>query len=108
MPRSSHHWRKKVPFVILFIIGLGGLLSFAVMWLWNQVLVPVTGIREVDFWQALGLLILCRILFGGFRGGPWKRGPGSGSRHSKWREKWQSMSEEDRQELKKRWKEKCN
>lgn len=109
MHRSRPGWRKKIPIMILFIIGFGILLSFAVMWLWNNVLVPVTDLREVDIWQAAGLLLLSRILFGGFKGGPWKGGPGrhrSGRSH--WREKWKNMSEEEREGLKQRWKDRCN
>ena len=36
-----------------------------VMHLWNWLLPPLFGWRPVTFWQALGLLALCRILFGG-------------------------------------------
>jgi hypothetical protein len=36
-----------------------------VMHLWNWVLLPLLGWRQLTFWQALGLLTLCRILFGG-------------------------------------------
>jgi hypothetical protein len=36
-----------------------------VMQLWNWLLPPLFGWREITFWQALGLLALCRILFGG-------------------------------------------
>lgn len=43
-------------------VALGG---WVVMQLWNGVLPAVFGWREVTFWQALGLLVLCRILFGG-------------------------------------------
>jgi hypothetical protein len=39
-----------------------------VMQLWNWLLPPLFGWHEVTFWQALGLLMLCRILFGGFGG----------------------------------------
>jgi uncharacterized membrane protein len=34
--------------------------------LWNWLLPPLFGFSVVTFWQALGLLVLCRILFGGF------------------------------------------
>jgi hypothetical protein len=45
-----------------------------VMHLWNWLLPPLFGWRALTFWQALGLLVLCRILFGGLgHGGP--RGP---------------------------------
>ena len=39
-------------------------------WLWNWLLPDIFGLRQITFWQALGLLALCRILFGSFgRGG---------------------------------------
>jgi hypothetical protein len=41
---------------------LGGAI---VMLLWNALLPPLFGWPAVTFWQALGLLALCRILFGG-------------------------------------------
>jgi hypothetical protein len=47
----------------LFIV-LGGVLVKA---LWNWLLPPLFGWPEVTFWRALGILLLCRILFGGFR-----------------------------------------
>ena len=52
-------------FVVFIVVG-----GFVVRLLWNWLLPPIFGLREVTFWQALGLLALCRILFGGFgRGG---------------------------------------
>ena len=47
---------------VLFIL-LGGLV---VQWLWNWLLPDIFGLRQITFWQALGLLALCRILFGSF------------------------------------------
>lgn len=106
MPRSKQ-WRKKIPFMISFVLGFAVLLSFLVMWLWNQVLVPVTGVNSVNYWQAAGLLLLSRILFGGFKGGPWKGGPGRHRSHSHWKEKWQNMSDEEREQIKTKWKDRC-
>ncbi len=53
-------------------VALGG---YAVMWLWNWLLPPLFGWHTVTFWQALALLALCRILFGGLggHGGPRSR-----------------------------------
>ncbi len=48
---------------ILLFIALGGEM---VMRLWNWLLPPLFGWHQITFWQALGLLALCRILFGGF------------------------------------------
>ena len=50
---------------ILLFAGLGGLV---VRELWNGLLPPLFGFPAVTFWQALGLLVLCRILFGGLGG----------------------------------------
>ena len=44
-------------------IFIGGEL---VLQLWNWLLPPLFGWRMLTFWQALGMLLLCRILFGGF------------------------------------------
>lgn len=48
---------------MLLFIAIGGAL---VMHLWNWLLPPLFAWPEITFWQALGLLALCRILFGGF------------------------------------------
>jgi hypothetical protein len=47
--------------ILLFVV-IGGEL---VLHLWNWLLPPLFGWRQITFWQALGLLALCRILFGG-------------------------------------------
>ncbi len=47
---------------LLLFIAIGGEI---VLHLWNWLLPPLLGWREITFWQALGLLALCRILFGG-------------------------------------------
>jgi len=44
-------------------IAAGG---WVVMSLWNWLLPPLFGFHAIQFWQALGLLLLTRILFGGF------------------------------------------
>ena len=46
---------------VLFI-AIGG---EVVLQLWNWLLPPIFGWRQITFWQALGMLALCRILFGG-------------------------------------------
>ena len=48
---------------LLLFIALGGEI---VQHLWNWLLPPLFGWRLITFWQALGMLALCRILFGGF------------------------------------------
>ncbi len=48
---------------LVLFIALGGVI---VMQLWNWLLPALFGFRLIGFWQALGILLLCRILFGGF------------------------------------------
>jgi hypothetical protein len=50
---------------MLLFIAIGG---EVVRLLWNWLLPPLFDWRPITFWQALGLLALCRILFGGFGG----------------------------------------
>jgi len=77
---------------ILLFIALGG---EVVLHLWNWLLPPLFGWRQITFWQALGILALCRILFG--------RIGGRGFRRSKFRgrmaERWQHMTPEEREKF---------
>jgi hypothetical protein len=75
-----------------------------VMLLWNWLAPALFGLREITFWQAIGLLALCRILFGGFGLG------GGGHRNSRRRmegrirervrermdQRWEQMTPEER------------
>ena len=69
--------------------------GFIVMSLWNWLAPAVFGLRTITLWQALGILILSKILFGGFRGRPGRGGP--------WRrrmsERWQQMTPEEREKF---------
>ncbi|GJM33264.1 MAG: hypothetical protein DHS20C18_22650 [Saprospiraceae bacterium] len=87
-------------------IAFGALFGYIVMFLWNAILPEVVGAQPLSFWQAVGLLILSRILFGSFRYGP-RGGYGGGPRRKYWKEKWMDMSEEERAEFKSKWKERC-
>jgi hypothetical protein len=64
------------------------------MLLWNAVMVHAVGAGIITFWQALGLLVLSRILVGGFGGGRRHRGGNF------WKEKWDNMSEEKKAAIK--------
>ncbi len=97
--------RRKGIGIVLFI-GLGIFaLSWVVMFLWNYSVSPSVGVNNLSYWQAMALLVLMRILVGGFRFGPSMR-RGSG-KWGKWREKWKGMSDEERDRLKKEWRKRC-
>lgn len=70
--RKKWYWIAPLAIIAIpLFIFVGGEI---VMHLWNWLLPPLFGWHLITFWQALGLLLLCRILFGGLgRGGP--RGP---------------------------------
>ena len=74
----------------LLFVALGGVI---VQQLWNWLLPALFGWPAVTFWQALGLLALCRILFGGFGRHVFHRGSG---RTPEERERF-------RQSMRKRW-----
>jgi hypothetical protein len=78
------------------------------MGLWNAILPAVLGVRAITFIQALGILLLSKILFGGGpRGGFGGRcGPG-GMWKMKMREKFQNMSPEEREKIRATWKNRC-
>lgn len=69
------------------------LFGFIVMVLWNWLAPVVFGARTVTFWQALGLLILARILVGGLGGGH------GDDKHGRRRmtEQWEQMTPEERE-----------
>ena len=93
--------------IITIAIAAVLVFGFVVMGLWNAILPAVLGVKTITFLQALGILLLSKILFGGFgRGG----GPFAGRRHE-WRqqmkEKWGAMTPEEREKFKAEWKNRC-
>jgi hypothetical protein len=77
---------------MLVFVLIGGEI---VLRLWNWLLPPLFGSRMITFWQALGLLALCRILFGGFGFHPCGR---SNVMH-RMQERWQNMTPEEREKF---------
>ena len=51
-----------IGFVTMAILAVG----FVVMSLWNVLMPDIFGLPSITFFQAIGLLILSRLLFGGF------------------------------------------
>jgi hypothetical protein len=49
-------------FAVLFALVFG----FVVKWIWNLLMPAVFGLGEITFWQAFGIVILAKLLFGGF------------------------------------------
>lgn len=91
----AHRWMRRVLKFVLFAALAVGVFSFVVMRLWNWLLPAMFGFRLITFWQAVGLLMLSRILLGGFRAGPGRR---MHWRH-RMRERWNQMSPEEREKF---------
>ena len=94
---------------VIFIAPLAilGMLLFVVigselvLHLWNWLLPPLFGWRELTFWQALGMLALCRILFGGFG----FHGSGGSSLRRRMEERCEHMTPEERERFRQRMRE---
>jgi predicted Fe-S protein YdhL (DUF1289 family) len=84
-------WAPLAIVAFLLFVALGG---HIVRLLWNGLLPALFGFPQITFWQALGLLALCRILFGGFG-----MGGGSGSHY---RRRWEAMTPEERERVRER------
>lgn len=94
------HKRKRWFFFIpLIFLAAAAFFGWAVMALWNAALVPAAGVAVITFWQALGILVLSRILVGGF-GRRFRRGH---HRSHFLREKWMNMTPEEREKLQSQW-----
>jgi len=65
-------WPLKVIGALIFIPALILLVSWLGMTLWNILMPMIFNLPALSFWQALGLFILARILFG-FGGDFWRR-----------------------------------
>ncbi|HEX3680984.1 MAG TPA: hypothetical protein VHU83_00480 [Bryobacteraceae bacterium] len=76
---------------VLFGIVWAGVMGLVVTGLWNALLPGIVGVRAISFWQALGLLILSRVLFG--RLGGWD----SWMRKSRFVRGWKDLTPEERQ-----------
>ena len=81
----------KVLKVALFTVILLAVSALLVMGLWNWLMPSLFELRQINLLEALGLLVLSRILFGGFRGHRLNR---------EWhmRQRWKQMTPEEREE----------
>jgi hypothetical protein len=94
-------WMIIAPFVF---IGAVILFGWIVMLLWNAILVPVLQVGALSFWQATGLLVLTRILFGSMGGRGCK---GRGGSSAGFKQKWMHMSDDEKIKFREEWKRRC-
>jgi hypothetical protein len=89
------HRGMRVARFALFALAALAAFSFIVMHLWNWLMPSIFALHAITFWQSAGLLVLSKILLGGFRGGP--------GRKMFWRrrmmERWEKMTPEEREKF---------
>lgn len=97
-------WKGLFLLIIPVVLGAAG---FVVMSLWNAILPGLTGVKTIGFWEAVGLFVLCKILFGNFKG------PGGGVRGRMgfgpggvW-ERMRNATPEEREALREEWRRRC-
>jgi hypothetical protein len=101
--RSPLRWMLKGLSVVAIVIALLALLSLAVMLLWNLLVPQLFHGPMLGYWQAVGLLVLSRLLLGGLRG----RGGWRGHWRHRWRERWEQMTPAERAQLREKYLSRC-
>jgi len=102
----QNEWIKRNPWI--FVVGPIAIVLFAwlfgevILHLWNWLLPPLFGFPMITFWQGLGLLVLCRILFGGWGGGKDR----SRSRDDR-AGRWERMTPEEREKFRQNMRKRC-
>ena len=85
--------------ILVAVIAFLAVVGWLVMSLWNWLVPPLFRGPPIGYLQALGLLVLARLLVGGLRG----RGGWHGHwRQRMWRERWESLTPEERERLRER------
>ncbi len=100
------YWIAKGLMFLLLFAAFVLLLGLVVMGLWNTILPTVLGVKAITFAQALGILLLSKILFGGFhnyfhRGAKERWGKNIQQRIS-------NMTPEEKEKFKSEWKDRCS
>ena len=98
---------KKVLMVLTMVIVALLVFGLLVMGLWNAILPDVLGVKLISFWQAMGILVLSKILFSGFGGFAHKKEQFKNRFRQKMREKWEHMTPEEKIQFKEEWKNRC-
>jgi len=101
--RQKFFFRKKFIFIPFLVLGMLALISYVVMLLWNNLLPDIFHITAITYWQAVGLLILSKILFG--FGGPRGRGGAPWMRHKM--ERFKNMSPEEQERFREEMRTRC-
>ena len=96
-----HRIARVFKFVLFAALAVAAF-SFVVMSLWNWLLPALFGVARITYWQAVGILVLSKLLFGGIRGGGaamfWRQ---------RMMERWAQMTPEEREKFRAGLRERC-
>ena len=90
----SHKVTKAIKVLLIAAVAVT-VFGFIVQGLWNALIPGIFGWHTITFWQALGLLILSKILFGGFH----RHSGGRREWKNRMRERWEHMTPEEREKF---------
>ena len=97
-----HHRIASIMKFVLFAALAVVAFSFVVMSLWNWLLPALFGFSRITYLQAVGILVLSKLLFGGIRGGGaamfWRQ---------RMMERWAQMTPEEREKFRAGLRERC-
>ena len=68
---NTPQWVKVICYVFLGILGaiaFGFIFGYAIKLLWNWLMPQLFGLKEISYWQGIGIFVLVRMLFGSFGG----------------------------------------
>ncbi len=100
-----HGCRRGIGFALLIVLGVAAI-TWVVTQLWNALLPELFGWHAITFLQALGLLALSKIFFGGWhRGG--RRHGWHGHHHGRDHGAWARLTDEEREQLRARFRHRC-
>ncbi len=97
MRTMKRKWFFFIPPIIVAALAAFG---FITMLLWNALLPEIFHLPLITFWQAVGLLILARLFFGGHH---WNKGGHHSNFRNHLHEKWEKMTPEEREQFKQKW-----
>ena len=90
-------WISIAPLAILAMLVFIVIGGEIVLHLWNWLLPPLFGWPQITFWRAIGILALCRILFGGFGGRGFPRSNIRRRIADRMADRWEHMTPEERE-----------
>jgi hypothetical protein len=98
-------YRGRFIFIPLAIAAFVALTGFVVMSLWNYLIPVIFHVGAITFWQAIGIFILCKILFGFGKGG--HKGGGAPWMRHRMQDRFRNMSPEEKEKFKEKMGQRC-